>query len=208
MYFSLIHRVSYLLERSGCKGLHLTDVLLIVEHLPQNQLKLENYLESKQLVFVDGLSQTSGMGATLRIPAENPQVIRSPPLFAGEDASLKPLFDLVAPLLTSSPGCLLMLDDLALLEWMGVSLVDFHKFLRALLHLIHKVSHSVHAHMDFPQALLQNSCSLLLRYRSLSLDAASDTMIVLRNHCSLHIEVLSLFSGRSSAVSGEVGHLL
>lgn len=109
-----------------------------------------------------------------------------PPLFTNT-TGLKPLFDLITPILKADHQSLIVIDDLSVVEWMGINYKEIHRFLRAILHVVR-----------------ESNASIIIRTRSLSLETPSDLQLLLLDHCYLHIEVLGLSSGRSGAVSGEI----
>ncbi|KAH8107669.1 hypothetical protein BXZ70DRAFT_4442 [Cristinia sonorae] len=109
----------------------------------------------------------------------------------GQGARLKPLYDLVFVELQSfaaeSTGSLVVLDDVALLEWTGFSPEEITRFVRALFAACRKVSASlvIRHHITTPGDLEELTRSLL-------------------QLCTHHLEVLPLSSGRSGSVTGEV----
>jgi len=97
------------------------------------------------------------------------------------------LFNLLEEGLRTMTRPLLIIDDLSIVEWVGFAVSEVHRFLRALFYLMRT-----------------NEGSLLIRYHSLVLEDPSELQLILLVHCDLHVEVLSLSSGRSTAVSGEI----
>ncbi|KAJ7496712.1 hypothetical protein FB451DRAFT_1208510 [Mycena latifolia] len=116
-------------------------------------------------------------------------------------APLRPVLDLVVAELGAGNGTdaendegaetdtLVILDDLAALEWLGVALApDLTRFVRAL-----------HA------ACRKANATLLIRQHVLAPEPDDgDVLRVLRELCTFHAEVRPLASGRSGAVSGQV----
>jgi hypothetical protein len=101
-------------------------------------LKLEQYLDSKQLQYVDGLTHSAGK-SDLGFPRPAPHSLLCPPLFTN-GTGLKALFDLIVPIMNVTPQSMLIIDDLSVLEWMGIHYKEIHRFLRALLHILREVS--------------------------------------------------------------------
>jgi hypothetical protein len=72
-------------------------------------------------------------------PTEQSGVLVCPPLFSSE-TGMKALFDILAPILSAVPHISVIIDDLSVLEWMGINSKEIRRFLRATLHLMRKVS--------------------------------------------------------------------
>jgi hypothetical protein len=89
------------------------------------------------MYFIDGLSQASGL--IQNEPTRQSGLLDCPQLFPG-DSGLKGLFDIVAPILSTVPNILFVIDDLSVLEWMGISVKEMRRFIRAILHLVREVS--------------------------------------------------------------------
>ncbi|KAJ7496715.1 hypothetical protein FB451DRAFT_1208535 [Mycena latifolia] len=114
-------------------------------------------------------------------------------------APLRPVLDVVVAGLGAGKGegeeedtdadTLVILDDLAALEWLGVvSPSDLSRFVRAL-----------HA------ACRKANATLLIRQHVLAPEPDDgDVLRALRELCTFHVEVRLLASGRSGAVSGQV----
>ncbi|KAJ7503120.1 hypothetical protein B0H11DRAFT_1987884 [Mycena galericulata] len=104
---------------------------------------------------------------------------------------LRPILDTVVSALNDTEDALVLVDDLAVLEWLGFSVLDITRFSRAL-----------HATCRRAQA------TLLIRHHVLTPPTADplldDLFRQLRQMCTYHMEVLPLKSGRSGAVSGQV----
>ncbi|KAF8557662.1 hypothetical protein OG21DRAFT_233710 [Imleria badia] len=107
------------------------------------------------------------------------------------DSQLRRIFDLVSTELRSAPDSdgksLVILDDIATLEWLGYSVLELSRLCRALRALC-----------------LKESATFLIRHHVLDrseLDPLSRHLLQL---CSYHVEVRPLSSGRSGAVSGEL----
>lgn len=91
-----------------------------------------------------------------------------------------------------SQKVIIIIDDLTILELIGVPTVTLTRFVRAL-----------HA------LCLTSSASLIIRARALSSPVTgvpfeTEFLRYLLNCCHVHVEVRPLASGRSSAVSGEI----
>ncbi|PVG02185.1 hypothetical protein CPB86DRAFT_780613 [Serendipita vermifera] len=83
---------------------------------------------------------------------------------------------------------IVLIDDLAHLEWIGLDEQHILRFLRSVRSLLRK-----------------NKCSLLATYHNLAMEApASSVHRYLVETCTVHVECRPLGSGRSGAVSGEV----
>ncbi|KAG2342813.1 hypothetical protein BDR05DRAFT_885305 [Suillus weaverae] len=107
------------------------------------------------------------------------------------DISLKCIYDLLSVKLSDSRTNgqipLVILDDITSLEWLGVSLVDLSRFVRALRTLCVK--------MD---------AALVIRHHIVTPPEPDALLRHLLQLCTYHIEVRPLSSGRSGAVSGEI----
>lgn len=82
---------------------------------------------------------------------------------------------------------LVILDDIASLEWIGFSTLDLFRFARALKALC-----------------LKSGATLVIRHHILDVSEPGHLFRLLLQLCSYHIEVCPLASGRSGAVSGEL----
>ncbi|KIJ97988.1 hypothetical protein K443DRAFT_681125 [Laccaria amethystina LaAM-08-1] len=103
---------------------------------------------------------------------------------------LRPLFDLVQGALHKADhgdAKLVILDDIATLEWIGFSLLDVSRFARALW-----------------GACLKAKATLIIRHHVVTSGDPDDLFRHLLQMCIYHIDVRPLASGRSGAVSGEV----
>ncbi|KAJ7782329.1 hypothetical protein DFH07DRAFT_909130 [Mycena maculata] len=106
---------------------------------------------------------------------------------------LRPILDTVVSALGADEemDTLVIVDDLAVLEWLGFSVPDIIRFVRALYAACRKAG-----------------ATLLIRQHVLtppSTDPLVDDLFRhLRQICTYHVEVLPLASGRSGAVSGQV----
>ncbi|KAJ7736867.1 hypothetical protein B0H16DRAFT_110288 [Mycena metata] len=104
---------------------------------------------------------------------------------------LRPVLDAVVSALgpdADRTDTLVIVDDLATLDWLGFSVLDITRFCRALAATCRKAN-----------------ATLLIRQHLLAPDAAPDELFrALNQLCTYHMEVLPLASGRSGAVSGQV----
>ncbi|KAF7295991.1 hypothetical protein MKEN_01413700 [Mycena kentingensis (nom. inval.)] len=102
---------------------------------------------------------------------------------------LLPILNAAVPLLTED--ALVIVDDLATLDWLGFSVLDITRFCRALFAACRKVN-----------------ATLLLRQHVLTPPSTEpildDLFRALRSMCAYHLEVLPLASGKSGTVSGQV----
>ncbi|KAJ7125283.1 hypothetical protein C8R44DRAFT_618674 [Mycena epipterygia] len=133
------------------------------------------------------LDQQSTSGAFLFIDVLGR--ITNPP---DAGAPLRPVLDAVVSALDGADDTLVIVDDLAALDWLGFSSVlDITRFCRALSAACRKVN-----------------ATLLIRQHVLTPPTAApvldDVFRQLRELCTYHMEVLPLASGRSGAVSGQV----
>ncbi|KAJ7935289.1 hypothetical protein B0H13DRAFT_2227178 [Mycena leptocephala] len=109
------------------------------------------------------------------------------------DTVLRPILDAVVSALGSNDGSdnLVIVDDLATLDWLGFSVLDITRFCRAL-----------------AAACRKTNATLLIRQHVLTPSTAEpvldDLFRALHQMCTYHMEVLPLASGRSGAVSGQV----
>ncbi|KAF7362398.1 hypothetical protein MVEN_00587000 [Mycena venus] len=106
---------------------------------------------------------------------------------------LRPILDVVVSALGQKNGtdALVIVDDLATLDWFGFSVLDITRFCRAL-----------------AAACRRANATLLIRQHVLTPSTAEpvldDLFRALHHMCTYHIEVLPLASGRSGAVNGQV----
>ncbi|EGN94901.1 hypothetical protein SERLA73DRAFT_114364 [Serpula lacrymans var. lacrymans S7.3] len=104
---------------------------------------------------------------------------------------LRPIYDLLYPVVHPSDGeqseVLVILDDIATLEWIGVSPIELIRFSRALRALC-----------------LKANATLVVRHHILNLSEPNTVFAHMLQTCTYHAEVRPLSSGRSGAVSGEV----
>ncbi|KAF8444825.1 hypothetical protein L210DRAFT_3393573 [Boletus edulis BED1] len=107
------------------------------------------------------------------------------------DSTLKRIFDLVSTELRGGENddgkSLVILDDIATLEWLGYSVLELSRLCRALRALC-----------------LKESATFLIRHHVLNRSEPDPLFRHLLQLCSYHIEVKPLSSGRSGAVSGEL----
>ncbi|KAI0266948.1 hypothetical protein BC834DRAFT_823004 [Gloeopeniophorella convolvens] len=113
-----------------------------------------------------------------------------PTLSPSDNVTLLPILDLIRRSMAQAKGSsrtLLIIDDLATLEWIGHSALDISRFARAAVALCAKdnVDLAVRHHVATPN----------------DLDSVVRTLLQL---AAYHIEVLPLLSGRSGAISGEI----
>ncbi|KAL5534426.1 hypothetical protein ACEPAG_888 [Sanghuangporus baumii] len=82
---------------------------------------------------------------------------------------------------------LVILDGLSLVEWCGTALLEVKRFVRALRALCSKYN-----------------AALIIRHHWVNSNNLDDLYRTLLSQCSLHVQVLPLATGRSSAISGEI----
>ncbi|KAJ7087289.1 hypothetical protein B0H15DRAFT_781388 [Mycena belliarum] len=110
-----------------------------------------------------------------------------------DGGTLRPVLDDVVSALGDGEetDTLVMVDDLAVLSWLGtVPALDQVRFVRALAAVCHKAG-----------------ATLLIRHHVLGFGSQAEDAPALRTLqqcCTFHLEVLPLASGRSGAVSGQV----
>ncbi|KAL5519129.1 hypothetical protein ACEPAH_812 [Sanghuangporus vaninii] len=115
--------------------------------------------------------------------------------FMSPASSLRSLYDKLNELLETSQANniddvqpnLVVLDGLSLVEWSGSTLLEVKRFVRALRALCNRCN-----------------AALVIRHHRVTSDNLDDLHRALLCQCSLHVEVLPLASGRSSAISGEI----
>ncbi|KAJ7355388.1 hypothetical protein DFH08DRAFT_498383 [Mycena albidolilacea] len=106
---------------------------------------------------------------------------------------LRPILDAAVSVLQENDGAdvLVIVDDLATLDWLGFSVLDITRFCRAL-----------------AAACRKANATLLIRQHVLTPSNAEsmldDLFRALHQMCTYHMDVLPLASGRSGAVSGQV----
>jgi hypothetical protein len=165
----------------------------------KSNVNLPQHLASESLVFIDGLSLSE-----YHMPSSVPESrdnVTCPPLLIDGDPCLRKLYQLIAQSLREAPlkdlhdlpsRRTVIIDDITVLELVGVPTIALIRFIRALRALC-----------------LSQSASLIIRAHSsvssepgISLD--SELLRCLLDSCHAHIEVRPLASGRSGAVSGEI----
>ncbi|KAJ7929588.1 hypothetical protein B0H13DRAFT_1859585 [Mycena leptocephala] len=170
------------LKRAKSDNPNKTIVLSVSEDLARwksiaakSNLHLDQKMSSGAFIFVDVLERV------------RPSDIDSPA------PTLRPILNAVLSALdpNEGPNTLVIMDDLATLDWLGFSVLDITRFCRALAAACRKVN-----------------ATLLIRQHVLTQSTAEpvldDLFRVLHQMCTYHIEVLPLASGRSGAVSGQV----
>ncbi|KAH9895203.1 hypothetical protein C8Q73DRAFT_693421 [Cubamyces lactineus] len=139
----------------------------------RSNLNLAQSLESQSLTFIDAMSYVS------------------PALEEELKAPLKTLHRQIMECLNRSHSddvkVLVMLDDIAALEWMGVPLADILRFARALCATCRKYN-----------------ASLILRHHVTTPGEPDDIFRHLLQLCTYHMDVFPLSTGRSGSVSGQV----
>ncbi|KAH7928892.1 hypothetical protein BV22DRAFT_1030077 [Leucogyrophana mollusca] len=106
------------------------------------------------------------------------------------DAFLCPIYDLLSSALAPSEEhreTLVILDDIATLQWLGFTSIDLTRFSRSLRNLCAKAD-----------------ATLIIRHHLVNPPEVEPLLQHLFQLSSYHIEVRPLASGRSGAVSGEV----
>ncbi|KIK99385.1 hypothetical protein PAXRUDRAFT_532588 [Paxillus rubicundulus Ve08.2h10] len=108
-----------------------------------------------------------------------------------QDSRLRRVFDVVTSELYNAQGgegnFLVILDDIASLEWLGFSVLDLSRLCRAL-----------------KAFCLKERATLVIRHHIISPSEPGILFQHLLQLCSYHVEVRPLSSGRSGAVSGEL----
>ncbi|KDQ55622.1 hypothetical protein JAAARDRAFT_691454 [Jaapia argillacea MUCL 33604] len=138
----------------------------------RSNTNLDSYINSESLEFVDVCA------------ASDPPNLKAP-----SSAPFRPVLDELRSKLGSNGAeyPLVILDDISSLEWIGFSVLDLTRFLRALLALIFKFD-----------------ASLIVRHHIITPGDPDDLLRFLLELCTFHMEVRTLSSGRSGAVSGEI----
>ncbi|KIJ68092.1 hypothetical protein HYDPIDRAFT_126768 [Hydnomerulius pinastri MD-312] len=135
-----------------------------------------NLSQNGRFKFID-------LNAQLEVPVETG--------LASNESRLRSVYDLVSSELRNALGgdgkSLVILDDIASLEWLGFSALDLSRFCRALKVLC-----------------LKSNATLVIRHHILNPSEPDPLFHSLQQLCSYHVEVRPLASGRSGAVSGEV----
>ncbi|KAJ7684293.1 hypothetical protein DFH06DRAFT_970027 [Mycena polygramma] len=143
----------------------------------KSNLHLDQQSASGAFVFIDVLERVS-----------------PPDIDSNDMPVLRPILDEVASELGRSEGheTLVIVDDLATLDWLGFSVLDIARFCRALAAACRKKA----------------KATLLIRQHVLTPSTAEpvldDLFRAVHQMCTYHMEVLPLASGRSGAVSGQV----
>ncbi|KAF9444788.1 hypothetical protein P691DRAFT_778008 [Macrolepiota fuliginosa MF-IS2] len=141
----------------------------------RSNINLEQQIDSGSLTFIDALS-----------------LIQPPVAGSIAEPSLRPLIDpIINSISTSGSGKntehVVILDDITTLEWIGFPLLDISRFVRALV-----------------ASCRRANTTLIIRHHFTLADEIDDLFRQLLQLCTYHLEVRSLASGRSGAVSGEV----
>ncbi|KAI0674891.1 hypothetical protein C8Q78DRAFT_965147 [Trametes maxima] len=140
----------------------------------RSNLNLAQYLDTGALTFLDAMSFVS------------------PLIDERGEVPLKALFEKIQATLGEARDdtdnkVSVVLDDIAALEWIGVTIMDIVRFSRALSALCRKFD-----------------ASLVLRYHVTTPGEHDDVLRQLLQICTYHIDVFPLSSGRSGTVSGQV----
>ncbi|KXN82155.1 Elongator complex protein 6 [Leucoagaricus sp. SymC.cos] len=142
----------------------------------KSNINLSQQIASGSLTFIDALS-----------------LVQPPSPGQSSQPSLRTLFDSIVDSLSAhsveaeSPERLVILDDVSTFEWIGFSLLDVSRFVRALV-----------------AACRQVNATLILRHHLTLSDEIDDLFRRLLQISTYHLEVRSLSSGRSGVVSGEI----
>ncbi|KAF8629693.1 hypothetical protein AX15_003331 [Amanita polypyramis BW_CC] len=211
----LLHRVLHQHLKASRASHKKATILLISEGLARwksvasrSNLNLDNHLSSNSLQFIDVLShvqipQTSADKVSASVSAVRPAL---KPVF---DLVLDSLASITTTTTTTSgsssdsektssgagavePGSLgicselVILDDISTLEWIGFSLLDIVRFVRAL-----------------RAACIKANATFVIRHHRVS-DEPDELFSHLYHLCAYHLEVRGLASGRSGSVSGEI----
>ncbi|KAK0192691.1 hypothetical protein F5146DRAFT_1041100 [Armillaria mellea] len=108
--------------------------------------------------------------------------------FEPEESGLRPIFNVVFEVLKEcTPDSLIILDDISMLEWIGVSTLEILRFCRAL-----------------RAQCIKHRATLLIRHHLVVHDKPDQLFRDLLQLATYHVDVRPLASGRSGAVSGEV----
>ncbi|KAI0661405.1 hypothetical protein C8Q70DRAFT_971176 [Cubamyces menziesii] len=139
----------------------------------RSNLNLAQSLDLQSLAFIDAMSHVS------------------PALDESSRTPLKALYMNVLEHLKRShldeAKALVVLDDIAALEWIGVPLVDILRFARALCATCRKYN-----------------ASLIIRHHITTPGEPDDILRNLLQLCTYHMDVFPLSTGRSGSVSGQV----
>ncbi|KAI0720905.1 hypothetical protein C8Q72DRAFT_788049 [Fomitopsis betulina] len=114
-----------------------------------------------------------------------------PSRLRSSDTTLRPLYDVVRTHLQTDVAdeghTLVILDDVSALEWIGYSVVELSRFLRALSALCRK-----------------HKAAFVIRHHIITPGDPDDLLRHLLRLASYHVDVRPLSSGRSGTVSGEI----
>ena len=168
----------------------------------KSNVNLGYHLKTGSLTYIDGLSLSAYPSPELNATGDADDIgyVRCHPLFENgtREPSLKELYDVVAQSLQGNSdeaiSQMVIMDDITLLELIGVPSIVIARFVRAAYALCR-----------------QHAAGLVIRAHVSSSSNAdfgipfdSDLLRVLVDVCHMHIEVRPLASGRSGAVSGEI----
>ncbi|EIN11178.1 hypothetical protein PUNSTDRAFT_82728 [Punctularia strigosozonata HHB-11173 SS5] len=163
----ILHRlVAYHLKKSGTES---TCILVTTSDDASRwtHVGAKTHLDARSLVNIDLLSYTK------------------------PNASLRPLFNdikrgLESPSAVGKPS-LIIVDDIAVMEWIGFPYVEIARFIRALTALCR-----------------QENAGLVIRYHVTTPGEPDDLFRQLLQISAYHVDVRPLSSGRSGTVSGEI----
>ncbi|KZT10582.1 uncharacterized protein LAESUDRAFT_692730 [Laetiporus sulphureus 93-53] len=107
-------------------------------------------------------------------------------------SSLKALYDRIRDAVGETPSglepkTLVVVDDLAALEWIGMPVQELFRFVRALYAICRKAK-----------------AALIIRQHNVTPGEPDELLRSLLQLCTYHLDVLPLSSGRSGSVSGQV----
>ncbi|KAF7784860.1 hypothetical protein Agabi119p4_1025 [Agaricus bisporus var. burnettii] len=146
----------------------------------KSNINLQQEIDSKRLTFIETSSFLSNLSALSAKIEELPPLRR---LYDSIIASLPPDHqDEEVP-----SNHLVILDDITTLLWIGVPLLDITRFIRALV-----------------VSCRRSNATLIIRHHLTIRDDIDDLFRHLLQVSTYHLEVRSLSSGRSGAVSGEI----
>ena len=156
-------------------------------------MNLSGHLQKARLSFVDAMS------------------LVAPALETPSKVSLRKMYDHIRDALQLAKegqvNTLVILDDLATLEWIGVTVEELARFSRALCALCRQVCRSGFSWAD-TYNIWQRNAALVLRHHVVTPGEPDEVFRRLLQLCDYHLDVFPLSSGRSGSVSGQVSATL
>ncbi|GJJ11570.1 hypothetical protein Clacol_005805 [Clathrus columnatus] len=164
----------------------------------KNNIQLSTFLQNGNMTYIDGLSISASSQASSGKSDMGPGYYIAPSIFQDVDkVTLHYLYTILETTLqsTRTKSHMLIFDSPSILEFLGVPSLEITRFIRAVLSLYRSNSTS-------SLVLFRGHITSPLTTTTTPFDTPVLRLLVSLAHA--HVEVLSLRTGRSGAVSGEV----